>query len=555
MRTRFGLPVRFPAILRSIIFCRTPLGAVFLGALVVSVSSASAQSPAWFGYGGNAQHTALAPAPADPLSRIAWSTPVDLDPQHAGGQPDGDLFIHYGSPMITAANTVIVPVKTGALGGFQIEGINGANGATLWTQSSDYQLPTHNWTPSYSPTLTPDNRLFYSGANGTLNYISNINSTNPTAPVSMQFYSPGDTPGTVFINTPLTSDSHGDIFFGYQVSGGTTSSPLGTGGIGALYRNANGTYTPSYVTAAAATNNSSSIGKVVQNCAPAVSPDGSTVYVAVNSQNVGFSSGYLLALNASNLSTIAKVQPIDPQFGSASLMPDDGTASPTIGPDGHVYFGVFDAANTSRGWMMQYNLTTNGSGTSLAPSTPGGFGWDDTVSIVPASMVPSYHGTSTYLLMTKYNNYIDSGSPADGQNRLAILDPNATMVDNQRANPTGATIMQTVLTVLGPTPNPKGGVDEWCINNAVVDPATDSILVNSEDGHLYRWDLTTNTLSQSITLTGGIGEAYTPTVVGPNGAVYAINDAVLYSVVPEPSTIALAALCGAALLFAVRRRR
>jgi hypothetical protein len=56
------------------------------------------------------------------------------------------------------------------------------------------------------------------------------------------------------------------------------------------------------------------------------------------------------------------------------------------------------------------------------------------------------------------------------------------------------------------------------------------MLANCEDGVLYRWDLTTNTLSQSITLTAGLGEAYTPTLIGADGAVYAINNATLFSV-------------------------
>ena len=43
-------------------------------------------------------------------------------------------------------------------------------------------------------------------------------------------------------------------------------------------------------------------------------------------------------------------------------------------------------------------------------------------------MVPSYAGTSTYLLMTKYNNYRGVGS-GDGVNRLAIIDPHATQID------------------------------------------------------------------------------------------------------------------------------
>jgi hypothetical protein len=64
-----------------------------------------------------------------------------------------------------------------------------------------------------------------------------------------------------------------------------------------------------------------------------------------------------------------------------------------------------------------------------------------------------------------------------------------------------------------------------------VDPATHSILANSEDGVLYRWDVATNTFTQRIRITNGLGEAYTPTAVGPDGTVYAIGNARLFAVV------------------------
>src|SRR5262249_49130300 len=97
---------------------------------------------------------------------------------------------------------------------------------------------------------------------------------------------------------------------------------------------------------------------------------------------------------------------------------------------------------------------------------------------------------------------------------------------------TGATVMKEIVTIAGVTPDPDfpntpGAVREWCINSAAVDPATDSILVNSEDGWLYRWNLSTNSFTQKIKLNNGVGEAYTPTLIGPDGTVYAIGNATL----------------------------
>ena len=207
------------------------------------------------------------------------------------------------------------------------------------------------------------------------------------------------------------------------------------------------------------------------------------------------------------------------------MVSDDGTAAPAVGPDGDVFFGVLEstyASHNARGWLLHFDATLSQS------RTPGSFGWDDTPSIVPAEMVPRYQGTSKYLVMTKYNNYGRTGS-GDSRNKVAVLDPNGTQADFIKPS---VTVMKEVQTVLGITPDPNypGGVMEWCINTAAVDPFTKSIMVNAEDGWLYRWDMATNTLSQKVRLTSGLGESYTPTAVGADGTVYAINNAVLFAV-------------------------
>src|SRR5436190_2114681 len=417
---------------------RLPISPLFIiVALAILLFSQLAHAQSWNNHSRDSQHTALSSVASQPLNAVRWQTPVDLNPQYSGN----DLLIHYGSPLITLANTIIVPVKTGASGGFRVEGRNGANGSLIWTQTTDYILPPHNWTPSYSPTLTPSQRLYFAGAGGTVFYRDNLDA-NSGATGRLAFYgisnynlNPGAYNSAVFINTPITSDAAGNIYFGFQAT------------------------------------------------------------------------------------------------GNDALLPDDGTASPTVGPDGDVYFGVLEnpfPSNHDRGWLLHF------SGNLSQTKTAGAFGWDDTASIVPASIVPTYTGSSSYVLMTKYNNY--AGSGGDGVNKIAILDPNATMVDPV----TGATVMNEVITIACVThanefPNNPNAVREWCINTAVVDPFTKSVLANSEDGKLYRWDLTNNVFAEVITLTPGIGEAYTPTLIGPDGTVYAINNATLFAVgnVPE----------------------
>jgi hypothetical protein len=477
--------------------------------------------PVWGAYAGGPQHTADASVATQDLSSIHWQTPVDLAPQYSGDE----LLIHYGTPLVTASNTIIVPVKTGASGGFELTAVNGANGTSKWTQTTDYVLPPHGWIPSYSPVLTQQGRLYYAGAGGTIYYRDNVDNSSSVTPTQLAFYgltnytaNASAYNSTVFIDTPITADVTGNIYFGFTVTG---SNPSGlTSGFARISASGVGTYI-----SAMTASGDSGLTQTVYNAAPALSNDGSALYVAVSSGDFG--RGALLALNSTTLQPLASVALKDPSSGNNALLPNDGTASPMVGPDGDVYFGVLEnpfPANHDRGWLLHF------SGDLSQTKTPGAFGWDDTPSVVPASMVPSYTGTSSYLLMTKYNNY--AGVGGDGVNKLAILDPNASMADPI----TGATVMQEVLTIAGPTPDSEfisshpNAVREWCINTAVVDPATDSILANSEDGKLYRWNLSTNTFSQSITLTSGIGEAYTPTFVGADGTVYAINNATLFAV-------------------------
>lgn len=515
-----------------------PLGVLLVSALP---RNAAAQ-PIWSGYAGNAQHTAVSSVASQALQSIAWSAAVDLNPQYAGTS----LLVHYGSPVVTSNNTVIVPVKTGINDGFRVEARNGADGAVLWQASSDYSLPSHGWTPSYNPVLTPTGRLYMPGAGGTLLYRDNVDTASPTAPTRVAFFGDSNYAANqaafnagVKVCTPLTSDSKGNIYFGYRTEG---SNPLGiTSGLAKI--SANGTV--SFVTASAATGGNAS--RVTMNCAPAISNDGTKVYVTMSN---GSAQGYLVSLNTDTLSTSASVQLKDPQNPSNNaLLWEDGTASPMVAPDGKVYIGVLEnPLVSSRGWMLQFNGDLSASG------APGAFGWDVTPTVVPASMVPSYSGSSSYLLMTKYNNYFGYGG-GDGINKLAILDPNDTFLDTR----TNTIVMKEILTIAGLTPDPVlPRVREWCINTAVLDPFSHSILANSEDGKLYRWSLDTNTFSEVITLTVGIGEAYTPTIIGADGKVYAVNNARLYAVgsssAPEPGTLALAAV-GLGLLSLSRRRR
>jgi hypothetical protein len=498
-------------------------GATLLALALLAGGGARAQ---WTGYAGNAQHTAISSVAADSLQTIRWSTPVDES------NPGSPIYIHYGSPLITTANTVVVPVRE-ADGSFRIDARSGSDGALLWHADTPFVTApsSGNWVPSFGPTLTPAGQLFFQGIGGTVYRVANPNDPAST-PVPINFlpdYSANSAAynSSVFISTPLTSDAAGNIYFGFET---TSSAP---GGLSSGIARITPAGVATYVSADSASGTSLGGFRVGTNSALAVSNDGTTIYAALN----GGSNNLLASIDAATLA---------PEHHAAlsGVLLDAGTSSPTVAPDGRVFMGSMYGYHF-RGTMNQFSADLS------QTFAPGSFGWDITPSIVPASAVPGYHGSSTYLLLVKYNDYAGFGG-GTGQNRMAILDPNDTQFD-PLAN---ADTMKEVLTILGPTPDPGGGVTEWCVNTAAVDPLTKSVLVNSEDGWLYRWDLTTNTFTEKIQLQAdGALEAYTPTLIGSDGAVYAINKARLFSVVPEPNTGAFLELSIACLTFARLRCR
>lgn len=474
----------------------------------------------WSGHGHDPQHTGLSKNVSQPLGRIRWTMPVDLERVYSGTQ----LWIHYGSPLVTRANTLLVPVKTGADDGFRVEARDPADGAVKWTLASDYSLPSHNWVPSFNLALTPKNRLYFPGLGGTVRFRDSPDSATG-ASGQLAFYglanyaaNAANFNARVKINTPITADRYGNIFFGFQVTG-TTSAPALKSGIARIAEDGTGTWI-----GASDAANDSAISRVPHNCAPALSNDHGTLYIAVGAGDR--TGGYLLALDSRTLAPLSKVRLKDVKIpANDAALYDDGSASPTVGPDDDVYFGVLEnplRSNHFRGWLLHFDK-------SLAQAkTPGAFGWDDTSSIVPASLVPSYHGSSSYLVLTKFNNYVFGGG--DGVNKLALFDPNATMADPI----TGATVMKEILAIAGPTPDEDfpeypDAVREWCINTAAVDPFTKSAIAGCEDGIIYRWDFLTNTFSESLQVTDGVGEAYTPSVIGVDGTVYVIADGTLFA--------------------------
>ncbi len=618
----------------------------------------------WNNFGGNAQHTDVAQVAAQPINQLLWEVPLDMAPWGA---------VHYGDPVFTANNVVVVPIKVtwgannqGATNFFEV-GINDVSGAVLWSTApmgsissitnnanntmtitstivpgtvltsgesvtvyvpqgdtaanpgegnTTYQVsnvstsgttssftinvagngaytggglwtlstassaatsyiePPYGWLPPDQPAYDPvTDRVYFPGPGGTIDYISNPDTaTGVVTPTQEAFYGTSSYNAnqsaynqSIYINTPVTVDSQGDIFFGYVVNP-SNSNPSGIteGGIARISASGTGTFESAFAAVNTAGQTPSDDGNwtAAQGSAPALSNDGSTLYVPVAdggyNANGNFYNSYLVGLSSTTMAPAYSLPLYYPDTGSGvpasgvqtsgdqAYLHPDSTASVMVAPDGTVFFGVWaygsSYGNGSRGFLLHF------SGNLQTEYTPGAFGWDDTPSIIPltgpnAMTVSGYTGSSSYLIVSKYNNYANTevGDPygGNGVNEIAILDPNASQPDpNDDAEVNGQPIpvMQQVMTFSSPSPdlgNINAGdpdaVREWCTNGTAVDPATDSIYVNDEDGYTYQWNLGTDTISNTVEVSAGYGVPYTPTAIAPNGEVFSDNGGTLFA--------------------------
>ena len=124
----------------------------------------------------------------------------------------------------------------------------------------------------------------------------------------------------------------------------------------------------------------------------------------------------------------------------------NSSASPMVGPDGDVYYGVLgNPSNGSRGWMLHFsgNLRRRrrpvpSAGTSRLRG--------------PGSDGAIVHGNSTYLIFSKYNNY---AGPRRWRRREQGRRARPERHDGRaHASSNGQFVMKEILTIAGRRPTP-----------------------------------------------------------------------------------------------------
>jgi len=466
---------------------------------------------------------------------------------------------------------------------------NGSLGQ-VWSFASDWKAPgsySDFWEPVFHAVLA-NGALYVPGAGGTIFKVNKstgaqIVRINPFGTIDSNTYTAG----------PITSDSSGNLYYNVikLQPGGTFYSkdsvdswlvkvapdnsttkvsyyvltpgaPGPDDGCEISFPQSQAPWPPS-PTAVAPTHRCGPI-RVAVNIAPAIAPDGTIYSIARNHDPFANRSGFLVAVNPNlTLKWIASLnnrfndgcgvpissggvlppngQPggcraganlgVDPGVNHAGggRVLDDSSASPTVAPDGSVFYGAYSRYNYAQGHLMHFSA----SGQYLGAYR---FGWDLTPGIVS-------HG-GTYSVLIKDNQYGGLGSYCD----VETVCPSDRTVANSGGYPEAYFITQLNhnlnvewrfqnTNTLSCTRQPDGSVTcvsdhpngfEWCVNAMAID-ANGVVYANSEDGNLFALN-PDGTLKQKIFQQLALGAAYTPASIGLDGKIYSQNAGHLFVV-------------------------
>lgn len=462
----------------------------------------------WTQIGQNAQHTGIVPFGTLPTSQA--QEVADL------GSPEPGQGLVYGSPLYTKYGTIIVPVDMD--GQFVIEAFSNFPGGMpqlLWSYASNYTAPTDAQPTVFQPVLGPTGKLYFPGNAGSIQVIENPDRmAAKVTPKAYYFYGrdkfnadPSAYRASVTVDTPLSVDRKGNVYFGVMSSGADNNPAKIASSLVRLSVGGKGTY---------------KAANVVMGRAPALSNDEKFIYVPTQSDGASTLSRF----HAAGLKAAGSVELRDPSTNANIVFGTSDIASPTVGPDGDVYMPVeADSAsqNAGNGWVLHFS--SNLKKTKLA----GAFNSDVTVSIVPSSMVSTYHGKSSYFILSKLGTLSDNNL-----DEIALFDPSAST-----AGPADNVQVMKIITSL---PNVA-----WLSTSMAVDPSSNSIYVmgyqpevgtdsnNQEIGHiaLFKWNVSSaKELPVYVFLTdsSNLNADQSPVTAGPNGEIFAITDGLLYGV-------------------------
>lgn len=562
-------------------------------AMAQTLTPLTSQPATWPQWGQNPQHAGMVNVAGDTLDNQAASSTYDPFVPQEQAANSGELLAHYQAPLVDGNGKLYMVLETGTFDPnnaktrtWNEQKLNLSDGhfTVIWNFASDWypEDPAQlgGWEPVFSPALA-GSFVYVPGSNGT---VWKLNASDGTVASHIDPFNDGS--GNIFVSSPLTADSTGNIYYN-AIHFTDATNFLGTDVVDSwvVKISTNGTASkvsysvlvpnpptscegvfaesqlpwPPSPTAVPPQGFTCGTQRPGINVSPAIGTDG-TIYtvsrahfnsrypfmIAINpnltpkwatSMRMLFNDGCGVLIPIQSRKNVPEkgkcnfgapigVEPETNHAGTARVI-DQSSSTPTVLPDG-VLYGAYSRYNIARGHLVKFDFSGH-------PVANFDFGWDSTPAV--------YSHSGTYSIVIKDNHYDEEAGFYCNPDPSV---PVSLTVCDSTGIPAGPFYITQLSPSLvpqwkfhninfnqDPTGHPNGY--EWCINAPAVD-ASGFVYVNSEDGNMYRipqghtgvFDI--STAGQMLFLKVAIGAAYTPLSIGPDGTIYTENDGVLIAV-------------------------